>query len=138
MKKIKTEPKIDFERNRQLKKVFKNYDKTFSMVLDKPDYWRKKHLTKFQNYTWKLMKRSMRKIPSVSRKVVRFHKNQLIEKQKKQEKEALKLTDKRKAILKGLKFKRAELSKIDFSSLNFVSSLPRGVPPTNVGECQGK
>ena len=58
MKKIKTEPKIDFERNRQLKKVFKNYDKTFSMVLDKPDYWRKKHLTKFQNYTWKLMKRS--------------------------------------------------------------------------------
>ena len=66
------------------------------------------------------------------------YETQLIEKQKKQEKEALKLTDKRKAILKGLKFKRAELSKIDFSSLNFVSSLPRGVPPTNVGECQGK
>lgn len=133
-------PEIDFERNRQLQKVFKNYDRTFKLVLDKPDYWRKKHLTKFQNYTWKLMKKSLRKIPSISRKVNRYRKKLLrdIQKETENEKISEKQLKKRKSIIKGFRFKRARLSGNDFFSLIFVSSLPRGVPPTNVGECQGK
>ena len=77
MFKMKEKPKIDFSRNKMLRKIFQNYASTFSLTLDTEDFMNRKYIDKFNKYVWKDMRKNLRKIPILSRNMKKWMKLQL-------------------------------------------------------------
>ena len=77
MFKAKEKPKIDFSRNKMLRKIFQNYASTFSLTLDTEDFMNRKYIDKFNKYVWKDMRRNLRKIPTLSRDMKKWLKLQM-------------------------------------------------------------
>ncbi len=80
-------PKMEFEQNKLLQKVFNQYDKTFALTLDKADYWEEQYLQKFRAKAWRFMCKSLRKISPEYRKIIKWNKQQFEQKLKLQEKQ---------------------------------------------------
>ena len=68
----KSKPKLDFTRNKLLKRIFKEYDITYALTLDTCDYIDAKSLSLFRKYVRKDMKRSLKRMPGVSRKQIKY------------------------------------------------------------------
>lgn len=122
MNREKPKPKIDFTRNRLLRKVFNEYDVTFSLTLDTADYIDKKYLSRYKKYVWKDMKRSLKKVPSVSRRLISLAKKEfyakLLEKAEKDKHFKKCVLQESRLVLKSLsKYNRGLMKEIIILSL---------------------
>lgn len=98
MKKIDQKPGLDFTANRLLRKVFAEYDVTYSLTLDTCDYIENRDLKLFRKFVRKQMKKSLKKVPSTSKKIRRFIVAEL-------DRKALKVSENNACIEKLKKFK---------------------------------